>query len=55
VNNRTSVGEGWTNIMRAMRAENPRKDALTFFDSNCADNKNNKAGELKESSQYDLS
>ena len=29
----------------------PRKEALTFFDFNCADNKNNKAGELKESSQ----
>src|SRR4029077_6261206 len=29
----------------------PGKDALTFFDSNCAHKKNNKAGELKESSQ----
>ncbi len=29
----------------------PRKDALTFFDSNCANNKNSTAGKLKESSQ----
>jgi putative transposase len=27
---------------------NPRKDALTFFDLNCADNKNNKSGGLRE-------
>src|ERR1700680_3074169 len=32
-------------------SSDPGKDALTLFDSNCAYQKNNKAGELKESSQ----
>ena len=32
-------------------SSDPRKGALTFFDSNCAYKKNNIAGELKESSQ----